>query len=154
LLFSRRGITALLIYAVLHSLAFGQDRFVAIQPQQAAQYHIDFARNFFASPEAEKAERANLYATLKALEEFKGKVASSADNLQRALELNDGVAVQFYRHYIYLYLRYAVATNNEAIFAESSALNAEVNRRTAFLREELMQINDQALAAFMAQKPH
>src|SRR5713226_6690314 len=75
--FSRRGIATLLLCLMLRGLALGQDSFVAIQPQQEAQYHIDFARNFFASPEAEKADRANLYATLKDLENLKGKVVNS-----------------------------------------------------------------------------
>src|SRR6185295_16496168 len=114
---------------------------------------IDFARNFFASPEAEKAERANLYATLKELESLKGKVSKSAENLQRALQLNDKLLVQFNRHYRYLFLRSAVNTLDEASYAESSALDAEINTRTAFLRQELMQMDDHALATFIAGKP-
>src|SRR6266404_5721440 len=90
---SRRGIAALLIAGTLSGLAFGQgdaqDTFVAIPPPDASWYHIDFARNFFVTPEAEKADRANLYVTLKHLENLKGKIAKSADNLQRALGLND-----------------------------------------------------------------
>ena len=143
---------------MVSSVAFGQggapDTFVAIPPQEVSRYHIDFARNFFASPEAEKADRANLYATLKDLENLKGKVASSADNLERALQLNDSVQVQFHRHYGYLYLRNAVNTNDEISLAESSALDAEVSTRTAFLRQELMQIDDRTLTAFVARKPH
>src|SRR5262249_56378890 len=50
----RRTIAALLLGAALSSPASGQDRFVAIPPEQAARYHIDFARHFFASPDAEK----------------------------------------------------------------------------------------------------
>src|SRR5213594_1748705 len=105
---SRRGIAALLVTGTLSGLTPGQvaapDAFVAIPPQEASRYHIDFARNFFVTPEAEKADRANLYVTLKRLENFKGKIARSADNLQRALGLNDTVQVQFHRHYSYLYL--------------------------------------------------
>src|SRR5689334_17175212 len=104
------------LIAVLLSTTFalGQggssNSFTAIPPEQASRYHIDFARHFFASPEVEKAERANLSATLSQLESLKGKVASSAANLQRALELNDRVQIQFRRHYAYLYLRNAVNT--------------------------------------------
>jgi oligoendopeptidase F len=152
-LFSQRRATVLLLFTALLSLAFGQDRFVAIQPEQTAQYHINFARIFFASPEAEKAERAKLEATLKDLESLKGKIERSADNLQRALQLNDRVQIQFQRHYSYLYLRNAVNTKDETSLAESSALEAEVTARTAFLKQELMQLADQPLAAFVAQQP-
>jgi oligoendopeptidase F len=156
--FSRRGIAILLLCGMASGLAFGQggaqDTFVAIPPQEASRYHIDFVRNFFATPEAEKADRVNLYATLKALEGLKGNVAGSADKLEHALQLNDAVQVQFNRHYSYLFLRSAVNSNDEASYAESSALDAEVSTRTAFLRQELMQIDDRALAAFIARKPH
>ena len=134
-------------------LIVGQDGFVAIPPQQSTQYHIDFARNFFASPEAEKADRVKLYATLKEMEGLKGKVLGSADNLLRALQLNDGMQVQYKRHSAYLYLRYAVNTTDEPTPAENAALDADVTTRTAFLRQELMQIDDQALTAFVASKP-
>jgi oligoendopeptidase F len=130
-----------------------QGTFEPIPKQSAAQYHVDFARNFFANPQAEKAERANLYGALKELETLKGKVASSADNLQHALQLYDSVKVRFYRHYAYLYLRNAVNTSDELSLAESSALNAEVSTRTAFLRQELMQIDDRRLAALVSRKP-
>ena len=149
----QRATNLLLMVAIVAGIASGQDSFVAIPPQQVASYHIDFARNFFATPEAEKADRANLYSTLKDLESLKGKVAKSADNLQHALQLNDGVQVQFHRHYGYLYLRNAVNTNDEISLAESSALDAEVSTRTAFLLQELMQIDDRTLSAFVARKP-
>ena len=143
----------LLLFGGLGILALGQDGFVAIQPQQAARYHIDFARNFFASPEAEKADRANLYATLKQIEDLKGKAGNSPDNLERALRLNDSVQVQVKRHNAYLYLRYAVNTTDETSLAEGSALDADATTRTAFLRQELMQLDDQGLAGFVARKP-
>ena len=138
------------IFLLLHTLAFGQDSFVAIPPAEASRYKIDFARNFFASPKAEKADRAKLYATVAQLQALKGKVAT---NLERALQLNEQVQVQLRRHYAYLYLRNAVNTADEASLAESSMLDAEVNSRTAFLRRELMQLNDRRLRAFVAHHP-
>src|SRR2546423_337974 len=148
-----RLVSAFLFVSMSYGLTPSQDAFVAIPPPEALRYHIDFARNFFASPEAEKADRANLYATLKELETFKGKVAGSADSLQRSLQLKDRVQVQFHRHYSYLYLRNAVNTADETSLAESSALDSDVSTRTAFLRQQLMQIDDRRLAAFVSQKP-
>src|SRR2546423_5990674 len=149
----RRAIAAFLIGLVSYGLTPGQDAFVAIPPQEASRYHIDFARNFFVSPEAEKTDRANLYATLKELETLKGKVAASADNLERALQLNDRAQVQLNRHDSYLYLRSAVNTLDETSQAESSKLDAEVGTRTAFVRQESMQIDDRRLAAFVSHRP-
>ncbi|HEY0386584.1 MAG TPA: M3 family metallopeptidase [Pyrinomonadaceae bacterium] len=150
---ARESVAALLLFAILHAVGFGQDSFVAIRPQEAAQYHLNFARNFFPSPQAEKADRADLYARLKALETFKGKLAASADNLQRALMIYDAVQIQLMRHYAYLYLRNAVDTRDETSLAESAALSAEVMSRTIFVQRELMQIDDRLLAGLVARKP-
>src|SRR5947208_237174 len=149
---SRRLVAAFLLVLMSHGLTLSQETFVAISPPEASRYHLDFARNFFASPEAEKADRANLYAALKELETFKGKVAGSADSLQRSLQLKDRVQVPFHRHYSYLYLRNAVNTADETSLAESSALDSDVSTRTAFLRQELMQVDDRRLAEFVSRK--
>ncbi len=149
--YARQVIAILLLSGMFQSLALGQDSFVAIPPAQASSYHFDFARNFFATPEAEKADRDHLYATLKDLESLKGKLTNSADNLNRGLNLNDALQVQFNRHYSYLYLRYAVNTNDEASLKESSTLDAYVSARTAFLRQELMELDDKTLDRFVRQ---
>src|SRR6185369_3598640 len=143
--FAWQGVAILLFLGMLLARVLGQDSFVAIPPAQASSYHFDFARNFFITPDAEKADRDHLYATLKDLESLKGRLAKSADNLYRGLELNDALQVQFNKHYAYLYLRYAVNTNDETSLKESSTLDAEVTARTAFLRQELMEIDDQTL---------
>jgi oligoendopeptidase F len=152
----RRAI-ALLLCGLLSGVAFGQgaapDTFVAIPPPEASRYHLDFARHYFATPEAEKTDRVNLYAALKELENLKGKVADSADNLEQALQLSDRVQVQLIRHYSYLYLRSAINTADEASLTESSTLYAEVSTRVAFLRQELMQLDARSLAAFVSRKP-
>jgi oligoendopeptidase F len=141
----------LLLFGMLQTFALGQDSFVAIPPAQASAYHFNFARNFFTTPEAEKADRENLYATLKDLESLKGRLAKSATNLYRGLKLNDTLQVQFNKHYAYLYLRAAVNTNDEASLKESSTLDAEVTARTAFLRQELMEIDDKTLNRLVSQ---
>jgi oligoendopeptidase F len=144
-----RSATAnLMLVTVLSISTFGQDSFVAIPPDQAANYHLNFAKTFFASAELEKLDRKNLYHTLESLEQLKGKVAASARNLKHALELNDLLLVQFNRHYSYLYLRNATNTADESSLAEASALDSEITKRTAFLRQELMTLTPQSLAQF------
>jgi oligoendopeptidase F len=150
---SVRGIVACLTIALSLGAAFGQDNFVPISPGDVSQYHINFERLFFASPEAEKRERAQLYASLKSLADLKGKVTESAANLERALQLNDRIQVELNRHYSYLYLRNAVNTQDEASLADASQLDAEVTTRTAFLRQELMQISGRQLATLVAHRP-
>lgn len=134
--------------------AMGQDSFVAIPPERAAQYRFDFARNFFAGSEAEKVDRSRLYAVLADLERLKGTVTKSAADLEHALRLHDDVQVVFERHHAYLELRAAVDTTDTGSRAEASALEAEVRTRTAFLRQELMRIDDATLASFVAKQAH
>jgi hypothetical protein len=142
-------LVVLCLSATLNGLAFGQEKFAAIPSAEVELYHINFARNFFPSPQAEKADRVNLYSTLRDLESLKRKLGDSAGNLLRALQIHDRVQVQLHRHYSYLYLRNAVNTTDESSLAEASALDAEVNTRTRFLQEEVMHIDDQKLAEFI-----
>jgi oligoendopeptidase F len=128
------------------------DTFTAIPLSEADRYHIDFTR-FFASPEAERAQRAKLESILKELESLRGKTTNSAENLERALRLNDQAQTEFYRHYAYLYLRNAIDTTDEDSLKQSSALDAEVASRTAFLRHELMTLTERQLAVFVARIP-
>jgi oligoendopeptidase F len=146
-------LVSLVLNGTLNPRVSGQSEFVAIPPQRVGAYRFDFARNFFTSPAAEKAERANWYLVLNELEGLRGRVAANANNLQHALDLNDRVQMLFYRHYAYLYLRNAVDTTDQTSLSESAALASEVEQRTAFLRQELMGISDRALATFMARKP-
>lgn len=129
------------------------EKFVAIPADVAPRYHFDFARNFYASPAAEKADRAGYYGTLKSLEQLKGKVAASSSNLLRALQLSDKLQGQFMRHYIYLYLRYATNTKDEASREDQSKFGAELDTRSGFLTQELTRIDDKTLARYMAEKP-
>ena len=153
--FSRRLLTTL-VCAIACALAVGQeqtnDTFTAIPLSETARYHIDFSR-FFASPEAERSQRAKLESILKELESLKGKTTNNAENLERALRLNDQAQTELSRHYAYLYLRNAVNTTDEESLKQSSTLDAEVASRTAFLRHELMSLTERQLAAFVARKP-
>ncbi len=114
--FMFRRLIITLMCAILCTLAVGQeqtnDTFTAIPISEAARYHIDFTR-FFVSPEAERAQRAKLDSILKDLESLRGKSTKSAENLDRALRLNDQAQTEFYRHYAYLYLRNAINTTDE-----------------------------------------
>ena len=96
-----------LLGGLLPGPAGGQQPFEPIPPAAARQYHLSFARNFFASPSAEKADRSRYEALMKSLEQLKGKVAASPQNLLQTLELNDEAQAELMRHAIYLYLRSA-----------------------------------------------
>jgi oligoendopeptidase F len=115
----------------------------------AEPYHLDFSR-IFASPEAEKADRAVLARELEALQAMRGSVA---DHLLVALESRDAVRVRVARHAMYLYLRHAVDTRDEKSSRDDEALEAEADAKSAFLDGEIMAISDARLAQLMAAQP-
>src|SRR5437764_237369 len=90
---------------LLPASLYAQDTFAPIPPQSARLYHLNFARNFFPSPEVEKIERKKVYAMFAEVEKLKGKLTKSPDNLLRGLELSDHAVAEMMRHAVYLYLR-------------------------------------------------
>jgi oligoendopeptidase F len=118
----------------------------------AEPYRLDFTR-IFASPEAEKADRAALARELDALQAMRGTVASDGDHLLLALQRNDAVQTKLARHAMYLYLRYAVDTRDERSRDEGEALYADVAAKSAFLNDEIMAIGDVRLAQLIAAQP-
>ena len=151
--FIKKLVVSVLILGLGGSSVYAQEDFQAIPKQLSGKYRFDFARNFFPSPEAETAERKKALAYIDELEKLKGRSTASADNLYRALELFDKVQAGIYRHASYLYLRYAVNTKDEASLNEASLLWAEVAKRTSFLQQEMMALDDAAAARLVRQKP-
>lgn len=147
-------VTVLVLMVLLVGMNIpAQTKFEAIPKELAPKYKFDFKRNFFSSDETQKVELKRAFASLEQLEKLNGNVAATADNLLRSLELSDQVTAEFYRHIIYLSLRYAVNTKDETSNSEASRLNSLLSKRTSFLQQELMRINDKTLAKFLAQKP-
>ncbi len=142
-----------LLTALLAVSAWGQQPFEPIPPAVAPQYHFNFARNFFPSPAAEKAQRAGYDALLRSLERMKGSVASTPQDLLRTLELNDRAQAELMRHVIYLYLRYATNTRDTEDNDTQSRLQAEFNEKTSFIQDELMRIDQQKFDAYAARLP-
>ncbi len=143
----------IVIILLVGSSVPAQVKFEAMPKELAPKYKFDFAKNFFSSAEVQKADLKKAFVSLGELETFKGKVTASADNLLRALELSDRVDAEFDRHIIYLSLRYAVNTKDEPSNSESSRLSSELSKRTSFLQQELMRLDDKTLAGYLTQKP-
>jgi oligoendopeptidase F len=127
--------------------------FVAIPADQATRYQIDFSRHFFASPAQEVEARLSLETALAGLETLRGHVSRSPKTLLRALRMYEKALVDFNRHENYLHLRHAVDTRDAKSADDESALDAEFQRRTNFLRAELMAIDPTRLAHFEKQMP-
>lgn len=141
-------ISALLVFSVN-----SQERFEPIPANAVSQYRFDLARNFFASPEIEKNERRKFYEPLEALEKLKGKTTDSAENLYQAWRLYDQTEAKFRIHSLYLVLRYAIDTKQIASAEDEDNLRIELRNRRGFLKQEILQLDEQILARFYAEKP-
>src|SRR5439155_24009077 len=116
-------------------------------------YRFNFPKNFFASAAAEKASRPQVSAALTDLEKYKGKVADSAQNLLKTLQLNDEAVRRVMRHAVFLYLQYATNTKNTEANEAQSKLFADLNTRTSFIQQELMRIEPAKWDRFVKQEP-
>ncbi len=132
--------------------ATAQTTFDPFPNQSASRYHFDFTR-LFASPEAEKSDRAAFEKALNELCTLQGHVADDGGHLLHALQLSEDAQTRFHRHYIYLDLRHAVDTTDAASHADAAALDDAYNAKTAFLRSELMHVTDATFARFAAEVP-
>jgi oligoendopeptidase F len=144
---------ALVFFLLFSGSGVCQTTFVSIPKESSHLYHLDFGRNFFSTADAEKTERTQYYDLLKELEAKKGNIATSASGLLKTLQLYDSVLVQFMLHDTYLYLRYAVNTQDEQSEEESSIMEAEFAERTAFLQQELMQLDSRLFDRLRKEQP-
>lgn len=127
--------------------------FAAIPQSDEALYRVDFSAHFFSSPEEEVADRSKLEALYAALEEYKGKMAKSAGALSRALALYEQATISYSRHENYLFLRAALNTEDRASIEADDAIIAGYESRTAFVRQELGEIDDATLDKFIRRRP-
>lgn len=153
----RIGMTVVCAAAAMGAAApcFSADAapFSAIPPTTQSLYRVDLARHFFASPAAEKADRATLDALYAELETFKGRLGHSARALHQALSLYERTTILYVRHENYLFLRAAINTDDHAAIKADDALIAAYESRTAFVRQELADIDDAKFHKFVRRRP-
>src|SRR2546425_4752421 len=118
-----------------------------------AAYHFDLARHFFATTEAELAERAHLRERTNALQGAGARLLTSPAALLRALQLADSARMESKRHTIYLYLRTQLNTLDEGSAQARSALEGGLDPATSVIRNGLLKLDDATLAAWTRRLP-
>lgn len=130
----------------------GQSSFVAIPPERAAQYRIDFT-NFYPSDDAERRDREQTRALLRELQTLQGRVGALPANLLRAVQLREQVSARFNRHIIYRQLRFATNVADASSRQDAESLQSELAVGIAFVRSELVALDDATLAQHVASEP-
>ena len=139
----------ILLFALISSLASAQSPSASVPTGQ----HIDWAKHFFISAEAEKTARQQLYADLNQFQQWKGRLTESGQHLFRALEARDKLTQNVALHEAYLHLKNATDTRDTLSQRDESQLDADFNRQTAFIESEILGISPEKLAQFMAETP-
>ncbi|HXZ81810.1 MAG TPA: M3 family metallopeptidase [Terriglobales bacterium] len=115
------------------------------------KWSADLARYYFVSPEAEKSARADLDATLKRLENYKGKL-NNGSSLVQAFQAYEDVLRIYNKHDGYLHLRCS-QNRKDAACDDESGLESELNARSAFFKAEVLAISELRLHAFFLAEP-
>ncbi len=126
--------------------------FQPIPPSEAAAYRFRLEQ-FFASPAAFDSALKAMDAQVRDLQQLKGKVIASPQNLYRALTLSDRIHTVFARAYWYLDLQYAIDTRNSSVRNRATDLDAKYSPMLAFVSNEIQEISPQKFQQFVKAEP-
>lgn len=109
--------------------------------------------------ESDEAMKAALQKTLKRVEQFtklNGKVGQSANNLLMALQSEKVIDEELEREYVYGFLRRDSDTTQAqaaTLYGEVANTLSQISAQTAFLEPEIVAIDEDQLAQFIASEP-
>lgn len=107
----------------------------------ARVYRFDLARNFFATPTQEVADRSQLFAAIDELNRLAAKVVTR-DDLIAAMIADDRAQRLFRKHDLYLFLRFAVDTREGAGLEDADAMRARLRAARATLKRRALANGD------------
>lgn len=119
---------------------------------EAERYRFDLERNFFASPEAEAAQRPLLVGEADALAAQAARIGSAAD-LLAAFEADDRLQRRFRRHDLYLFLRFATDIAREQGLRDADALRSKVRAARQALRRAVIARDEAWIEAALRDQP-
>jgi oligoendopeptidase F len=146
-------IAALALNASPASRAQGAPPAPASPAPVVAGQRIDLSRYFFASPQAEQADREQLEADLQQFTKMQGEAAASPERLLEALQRNDQLQISVTRHAQYLFLRCRMNRKDATTCADSSAIESLGDSRTASLSAEIVRIPSDRMDSFFKAEP-
>lgn len=141
----RFGCWGFLLFAIAANVG------VSAQAPTASAMSADLPRYYFKTPADEIAARAELNAALDQMGRFKGKV-NSAPQLLDVLQQYDSIQKLFAKHEGYLHLLCSLNRKDAACDADT-ALESDVDARTAFLNPEILAIPEDHLRTFLNEEP-
>jgi oligoendopeptidase F len=146
----------LLVLTAFPSVMLAQQTVSApIEPIPAGEqsmYKFDFTK-FYKNKAAVDLAIANLKQQAVTVQQYRGKVTSSAENLYQVLILTDSFAKEFNKLYNYLDLHYDTNTLNTAPHQQALDLEAQLSPDFTFVPIELQKLTEQQLDHYIQQEP-
>ena len=116
-------------------------------------YHFRLQENFYPHDQAFEADLEKLISKIDELEDLKGHVTESADNLYRAYELSNELTPLWQKLWVYAYLRYAIDTNDMTLFTKIQTTSGDLESRIKFVRSEVQRMDDETYGKFRQRRP-
>src|SRR4051812_20177395 len=118
-----------------------------------AAYRLDYARNFFASPAAELADRRIVAARVDSLSHLIPRMNRSAAALESALRRMDRISADEERHDTYLKLRVADSTLDDASRQARNQLSGRIDPVLEAVNQHLATLDSATVGRFVRQRP-
>jgi oligoendopeptidase F len=121
----------------------------------ADEYKWNLA-DLYADDAAWAAEKDKIAEEMKKIVEFKGTLASSADNLLKAMEFNSELLKEFTRLYTYAMQKSDLDTREsgpQALKQQMQQMGTQFGSMAAFMEPEILEIDLKKLEKFIAEKP-
>lgn len=112
--------------------------------------------DIFTNPEEFKITKQTLLNELKQIEQYKGKVTNSAQNLLEIYELYEKALQKFEKLYAYGMLTYHLDMANQEgirLFKEVEALSTEIKTATSFITPEITYANEKQIKEYLSTMP-
>jgi len=144
------------VWASLTLVCFPSSRatadFEPVPKEMEQLYHFRLKENFYQDEAAFEADLQMLISKIDELEDLKGRVTESADNLFRAYELSNELIPLWYKLWVYAYLRYAINTPDTELLAKIRTTSGDLESRIQFVRSEVQRIDKTTYGQFCEEK--
>jgi oligoendopeptidase F len=116
-------------------------------------YKFDLESNFYPNEAAFDADIAALTADVAQMEQLKGHIAESAENLYKAYNLYDKAIPVWWKLWVYANLRYSINSDDIALFDRIEKVSGDLDSRIQFVKTETQAMDDASLKRYFRQKP-
>jgi oligoendopeptidase F len=148
----RRAVVWASLMLACFSMSWATTDFEPIPQDLEDLYHFRLKENFYQDEAAFKGDLQELISKIDELEDLKGAITESADNLFRAYELSNELIPLWYKLWVYAYLRYAINTQDMELLTKIRTTSGNLESRIQFVRSEVQRMDEATYRKFREKK--